>query len=479
MIHVTQQNSAGKLKFHPITSVFSLLSDEDLAELSEDIRANGQRVPILVKDGRIIDGRNRYLACRKTGIRPVIEEWKGTGSLVDLVLSLNLRRRHLSASQRAMIAAELKPFYEQEARKRQREEGAKQACRGREGGRGHKKPLQARLPGGVLVRKTTSQSRDLAAARVSVGGRSVDLAVQVKRADPELACRVRAGAMTLHQAGVEVRRREKRAQLQQAAEQAQGASGSERRWHILNVDCLQGLSASALNKSGFARPRLIFADPPYNIGVDYGAGAKRDLLPRDAFIAWCRRWTSASFKLLTPDGSLWVMINHENAARLELALEDAGFTIVNWITWYETFGVNCSRRFNRTSRCILHAVKDLNNYVFNEDAVTGPSARQRVYQDSRAAPGGKLWDDVWTIPRLSGTARERIPGFPTQLPLELLRAVVGCASLPGDAVIDPFCGSATTGAACVEQGRTFLGMDLNPEYVALAAARLAKVSVVK
>jgi site-specific DNA-methyltransferase (adenine-specific) len=82
-----------------------------------------------------------------------------------------------------------------------------------------------------------------------------------------------------------------------------------------------------------------------------------------------------------------------------------------------------------------------------------PSARRAIYRDRRAAPAGKLWDDVWTIPRLAGTHRGRIKAFPAQLPIRLLRPIVACASEPGDLVIDPFSGSATTGAAGIELGR--------------------------
>src|SRR5262249_42085709 len=94
--------------------------------------------------------------------------------------------------------------------------------------------------------------------------------------------------------------------------------------------------------------------------------------------------------------------------------------------------------------------------------------RQTTYLDKRANPAGKNWDDVWgvtrkdgsgAIPRVCGTHKERIPGFPTQLPLALLRPIIGCASNPGDLVIDPFCGSATTAVAAVELGRSFIGIE--------------------
>jgi N6-adenosine-specific RNA methylase IME4 len=84
------------------------MTDEEFEELKADIAANGLREPIwLHPDGRIIDGRHRYRACCELGLEPPFRTWDGQGSLVGLVVSLNLHRRHLSESQRAMVAAKL------------------------------------------------------------------------------------------------------------------------------------------------------------------------------------------------------------------------------------------------------------------------------------------------------------------------------------------------------------------------------------
>jgi hypothetical protein len=94
--------------FHPIADVFPLTTDDELADLAHDIAANGLRVPILLHpDGSIVDGRNRYRACLRAHVDPHFETWDGTGSLVDLVLSLNLHRRHLTVGQRALVAARI------------------------------------------------------------------------------------------------------------------------------------------------------------------------------------------------------------------------------------------------------------------------------------------------------------------------------------------------------------------------------------
>lgn len=94
-------------EFHEVANIFPMMSDDEYRGLVDDIRANGQREPIWIHQGKVIDGRNRYKACCELGISPRIHEWDGVGSLVSFVVSLNLHRRHLDTSQRAMVAARL------------------------------------------------------------------------------------------------------------------------------------------------------------------------------------------------------------------------------------------------------------------------------------------------------------------------------------------------------------------------------------
>lgn len=248
-----------------------------------------------------------------------------------------------------------------------------------------------------------------------------------------------------------------------------------RNWRILHGDCIDILKSV---EPGTVR--LAFADPPYNQGEDYGAGAKADRLPPGLYLDWCKEWISAVVNILTHDGSFWVLISNEWADEFGCMLRAAGLHRRSWIVWYESFGVNCLNKFNRCSRHLFYMLKDPKEFVFHRDPVTRPSDRQAKYRDRRANPAGKIWDDVWginpPIPRVAGTFGERIEGFPTQLPLALLAPIVGCASDPGDLVIDPFSGSATTGAACVGSGRRYLGIEKNSTYVDLSKSRLMDIS---
>ncbi len=106
------------MKFHPVTNIFPMMSEDEFNDLMENIKKHGLMEPIWAWKGEIIDGRNRYLACTKAGVEPQFREWNGEGSLVEFVVSLNLHRRHLSSSQKAMVADNILPFLEEEAKER-------------------------------------------------------------------------------------------------------------------------------------------------------------------------------------------------------------------------------------------------------------------------------------------------------------------------------------------------------------------------
>jgi hypothetical protein len=106
-------------ELHPVAAAFPPMSEAEYAALKEDVAAHGVRVPAWTYEGQIIDGRSRLRAAIDTGQELPTREWDGNGSLVEFVVSLNVRRRHLSSAQRAATAVELLPRLEEEAAKRE------------------------------------------------------------------------------------------------------------------------------------------------------------------------------------------------------------------------------------------------------------------------------------------------------------------------------------------------------------------------
>ncbi|KWF28397.1 S-adenosylmethionine-binding protein [Burkholderia cenocepacia] len=102
-----KETPVGGFAIHAAANLFPAMTDAEFEEFKEDIRRNGQQVPILVQKGQLVDGRHRYRACCELGIEPKVEEVPADQSIKRLVISLNQHRRHLTESQRAMIAARL------------------------------------------------------------------------------------------------------------------------------------------------------------------------------------------------------------------------------------------------------------------------------------------------------------------------------------------------------------------------------------
>jgi hypothetical protein len=96
------------MKFHPFSEVFPLLEGDDFAALVADIKAHGLQEKIWQYGGKVLDGRNRFLACQKAKVKPQYRKFTGSeDAALAFVVSANLQRRHLTTPQRAMAAARI------------------------------------------------------------------------------------------------------------------------------------------------------------------------------------------------------------------------------------------------------------------------------------------------------------------------------------------------------------------------------------
>lgn len=167
------------IEFHPAAEIFPLMSEEELSKLVENIKDHGLIEPILVYEGKIIDGRNRYRASREAGVEPRYEEAElKEQTPIEFVLSKNLHRRHLTAPQRAALAIDLLPKLTEEAELRRRWLG---------------KPSE----GEYLEDTNNRGSAALKAAElVGLGHSTVEKTIAIQKRDPKVIEKMRSGEIT-------------------------------------------------------------------------------------------------------------------------------------------------------------------------------------------------------------------------------------------------------------------------------------------
>jgi len=214
---------------------------------------------------------------------------------------------------------------------------------------------------------------------------------------------------------------------------------------------------------------LVFADPPYNIGIKYDN--YKDNLSQKDYIEWTDKWLDEVTRVLKQTGSLYVAINDENAAEFVAMLKNKGLFMRNWIIWYYTFGEHQKNKFTRSHTHILYFVKDKKNFIFNSNVIRIMSVRQKI-GDKRANPKGRIPDDVWKISRIAGNFKERIKGFPCQMPIKVLERIILASSNEGDIVLDPFAGSGTTLVVAKKYNRKYIGIEISKNYVKIIKERL-------
>ncbi len=105
---------------HPLCAIFKLMPQPALEELADDIKANGQKLPIILYEHKILDGRNRDIACKMVGVKPNYADYRGSDPLA-FVTTANMHRRHMTDADRAIAAAKLKVHFEASAKGRKQD----------------------------------------------------------------------------------------------------------------------------------------------------------------------------------------------------------------------------------------------------------------------------------------------------------------------------------------------------------------------
>jgi modification methylase len=173
---------------------------------------------------------------------------------------------------------------------------------------------------------------------------------------------------------------------------------------------------------------------------------------------------------MKPSATLWVIGSYHNIFRVGTILQDLGFWILNDVVWRKSNPMPNfrGRRFTNAHETLIWASRDENarGYAFNYEALKAGNEDVQVRSD-------------WTIPLCTGEERIKDDNgkklHPTQKPEALLARVLLSSSRPDDLVLDPFCGTGTSGAVAKRLGRRFIGIERDRGYAAAAEKRIAQV----
>jgi modification methylase len=231
---------------------------------------------------------------------------------------------------------------------------------------------------------------------------------------------------------------------------------------------------------------LVFADPPYNLQLqgdlkrpdDSRVDAVTDHWDKfasfSAYDDFTRAWLLACRRVMKPAATIWVIGSYHNIFRVGAIMQDLGFWILNDIIWRKTNPMPNfrGRRFTNAHETMIWAARDAfaKKYTFNYEALKAGNDDIQVRSD-------------WTLALCTG--EERLKGksgrklHPTQKPEALLARAVISSSRPGDLVLDPFCGTGTTGAVAKRFRRRFIGFEREEGYASAAEKRIAGVEPIE
>ena len=221
---------------------------------------------------------------------------------------------------------------------------------------------------------------------------------------------------------------------------------------------------------------LVFADPPYNIGKDFGSSD--DNLEEEQYLEWMRSWILEISRVTKPKGTVYLMNSTQNFAHMDLMCRQH-FHVLSRIVWaYDSSGVQAKTKFGSSWEPILHMSKDPKNYTFNAndilvEAKTGAKRKLIDYRKTPPQPYNtqKVPSNVWEFPRVRFRMDE-YENHPTQKPLELMERIIKASTNEGDVVLDPFSGSFSTGDASIRLKRKFVGFELHEEFFKIGVRRL-------
>lgn len=234
---------------------------------------------------------------------------------------------------------------------------------------------------------------------------------------------------------------------------------------MINIIC--GNSLELLKNYKSESVDLIIADPPYNLGKNYGN--QSDNQEFDDYINFSKCWIREACRILKKTGTIYIFIGFRYISYLYQILEkDCNMNFCNWICWHYTQGIGKTKGFSPRHDDILMFTKS-KKYTFNLDEVRVPQKYYRSVNNMRGANPS----DVWEFSHVHYCQKSR-QDHPTQKPEGVIERMVLASSNENDIVLDPFSGSGTTLRVCQQLNRNCTGIEINSIFVEQTNERLAE-----
>lgn len=408
-----------------MAGLFPLIDGDEFNDLAADIAAHGLREPIVLYDGAILDGRNRYAACLSAGVAPRFVEYDGDDALA-FVLSLNLHRRHLDESQRGMVAARVanmpahRPLESTSIDVLTTQPDAARM-------------LNVSLPTVQRARVVLDHGAPELVDAVERGDVAVSTASEIARvphdeqrailADDAAAILRRAREIKTERAHTRKAAREERAL--NALDADHPLAGAAFALHI--ADIRDGLPMVA-----DASVDAIITDPPY----------PAEFLPLYGDLARVAR------RVLKPGAPCIVMCGQSHIASVMSHMSDD--LAFNWMLAYLTPGQSTQvfgRRVKSNWKPLLWMTNGANGWAEHVSDTVTSNENDKAWHGWGQSVGG-------------------------------MAAIIDRFTSRGMVVLDPFCGAGTTGVAAVRLARPFIGADVSATEIAKTAERIAEAEYV-
>ena len=260
---------------------------------------------------------------------------------------------------------------------------------------------------------------------------------------------------------------------------------------IINGNCIDELSKLAPNSVD-----LIFADPPYWMRVEGklmrvegtefdGCDDEWDQFDTlEQYEQFTKDWLSACYRVLKPNGSIWVIGGMQCIYSIGAIMQQLGFWLINDVIWHKKNPTPnfMGTRLNNSHETLIWATKSQKSkYTFNYKTAKELNI-DTVSEDEYSKGTRKQMGSVWRFSvcagneRLKNDAGEKLHS--TQKPIELLERIIAISSRKGDIVLDPFGGTMTTAAAAKKLGRKYIMIERDAEYCQYGEKRLSEIKYI-